>query len=166
MRPTFDASIRGGNFITGKVGLTGISGAATTFSTGATTRDYAILGRAYSKAQVSGGTTPTTDAVSGSTFSLADGKMAIYVWCYNANGDVKVLQGTAVSYADVANGSKALEFPEIPDTLCPFAYFTVKNASGSAFVHGTTNWNTANITIGTVVDVMVLPAQPLTAASA
>jgi hypothetical protein len=60
--------IFGANFATTKAGMTGISGAATTFTT-ANAVIFAIGGKAYSKDAVSGGTTPTTDGVTGAAFT-------------------------------------------------------------------------------------------------
>ena len=57
------------NFITATMvmaaaGLTGLSGAATTFSTGVTI-PFSLMGKAYSKAAVAGGATPVVDIVTG-----------------------------------------------------------------------------------------------------
>ena len=60
----------GGNLCFVSAGLTGLSGAATTFSTGATTLQYTNQGKLLTKAQVSGGATPTTDGVTGTIMTL------------------------------------------------------------------------------------------------
>lgn len=161
MRPSFDASIRGGNFMLTKAGITGLSGAATTFSTGGTVT-YANNGQAYTKTAFSSAASPTADAVTAALLTLKDKKKCIFVWCLDVAGAAKVVQGKQVLTTDVANGAAAVEFPEIPDTLTPFAYVEIANASGADFSLGTTNWNTASITITTPVDVIILPPAPVT----
>jgi len=87
-------AIFGGNVALSSAGLTGLSGAATTYSTGATAVTYAIGGKLYSKAQVSGGTTPTTDVVTGATFkALGKNQGCVFVWTLDASGNYGVAQG-------------------------------------------------------------------------
>lgn len=165
-RPSLDAGVRGGNIMLGNVGLTGLSGGASTYSTGATSRDYSLLGKAYTKAQVSGGATPTTDVNTGAVFlPVKTGKSCLFVWGFDSSGNPKVAQGKIVSTTDVTNGAAALEFPEIPDTMCPFAYHSIAHANATDFQFGTSNWNATGVTVGTVVNVVMLGASPLTASS-
>ena len=59
-------------------------------------------------------------------------------------------------------GNGVLVFPSIPDNVTPVAYFTVKNAAGSAtsvFTFGTTAWDASGITT-TVYPLAGLPARP------
>ena len=113
----------GGTFVATKAGLTGISGAATTYSTGAAAQEYCINGKAYSKAQVSGGTTPTTDKITGAAFKgLVAGKKSVFVFTLNAAGTVGVAQGS-VEAIDTP------QFPTLPDTEAPFAYVIVTAGS-------------------------------------
>lgn len=59
-------------------------------------------------------------------------------------------------------GSGALALPSVPDSVTPVAYFTVKNAPGSAtatFTFGTTFWDASGITTA-VYPVSVLPQRP------
>lgn len=163
MRPSFDASMRGGNICLNKVTLAGLSGAATTFSTTGTTT-FAIGGAAYTKTAISSGATPTTDANTGAAFTpLQTGKKCMFVFGLDASGNTKVAQGPIVNTSDVSNGAAAVQFPEIPDTMCPIGYVEVSHANATAWTFGTSNWNATGVTIGTPVDVILLPTSPLTA---
>lgn len=151
----------GANFATTKAGLTGISGAATTHSTGAAVI-YAVGGKAYSKATITGGTTPTTDGVTGAAFvALAASKGCAFVWCLNAAGDVKVVQGPVMDLNVDGNfvGGRP-DIPNIPATLTAFAYQVTKAAStASSWIFGTGNWNATGLS-HTVQDVLVMPDRP------
>lgn len=151
----------GVNFLAVKAGLTGISGAATTYSTGATSLQYAVGGKAATKAQASGAATPTTDFVTGLAITLTDLQARVVVWCVDVAGTVRLVAGAAVALDSAGNFVRMPEMPAvIPDTLTPIAY-VVHKASGLAgtFTVGTSNWNTAGMT-HTVVDVLVLPSRP------
>lgn len=153
-----------GTLMCTKAGLTGISGGATTYSTGATALMYSVLGKAATKAQVSGGASPTTDAYTGATFAanpLPINFGTVFLWGFDASGNIKVAQGK-VQPLDSA-GNFVLVPPELPyigDLYCPFAYHVVKNGStGANFVFGTTNWNATGLTHA-VVDILTLTARP------
>lgn len=152
--------LNGANFVTTKAGLTGISGAATTYTTGVTV-PFSLLGKAYSKAAVSGGASPTTDAVTGAAITLAINKGTVVLWCWDASGNPKVVQGTTENLD--ASGlfiNSAPQFPDLPDTLAPFAYHVLKNgATGSLFTFGTSNWNATGMTHA-VQDILLLPTRP------
>lgn len=127
--------------------LTGLSGAATTYSS--SLFGYALAGLAFAKALVAGGATPTTDIVTGVAFkALAINQACAFVWVVNAAGVVGVAQGPIVSWTDTTAGSTACPLPFIPaNTFAPFASHTVQNgAAGSAFTFGTSNWNQTGIT--------------------
>lgn len=156
----------GGNFCLAKAGLTGLSGAATTFSTGAAVL-YAIGGKALNKAAVAGGATPTTDATTGAAIAIKAGQGTVVVWCLDAAGAVRVVQGSVEA---VDQSGKFLvappQFPAIPDTLTPFAYSVHKgNPSGHAtplagtFTFGVSTWDTAG-TVHTLADLIALPNRP------
>jgi len=152
------------NLVTTKAGLTGISGGATTFSTGAAAQSYSIGGKAYSKAQVSGGTTPTTDAVSGSAITLIANQGLVALWCLDASGNVKVAAGGVQSLDNAGNFLIPPAFPALPDTLVPFAYHVVKGGSTTSgtWTFGSSNWNSTGLS-HSVVDIMTLPDRPQTA---
>lgn len=147
-------------------GLTGLSGAATTFSTAALTLQFSIKGKAYAKAQVSGGTTPVVDYADALAFTAQGASTACtYVWGFDSAGTIRLVQGSIVAWTDTTASSTAVPFPIIPDGMCPFAYSVIKNSStGTAWTIGTSNWNQSQITVDTPVNVSRLPsAQPETA---
>ena len=149
-----------------KAGLTGISGAASTHSTGATTLQYAIRGKAYSKAQISGGTTPTTDDVSGSAITLTANQGRVVVWSLDSSGNVKCQAGPVVDL-DSAGAFIDGKMPPMPwvdlSSRAPFAYTVHKAGSTTSgtWTFGTSNWNATGLT-HTVVDVLQLPPRPQT----
>jgi hypothetical protein len=156
----------GATFNTVKTGLTGISGAATTYSTGSTSLQYAVRGKAATKAQVSGGTTPTTDAVTGAAITLTANQARAVVWMLNSAGTVFVQAGPVVDLDSAGNyiGGKPPAMPWVDlATYCPIAY-TLHKASSSlsgTFTFGSSNWNTTGMT-HTVVDLLTLPDRPQT----
>jgi hypothetical protein len=153
-----------GNFVLGKAGLTGLSGAATTFTIG-TAIAFALAGKAFSKATVAGGATPTLDAYTGKTMTVQPGKGTVVLWCLDAAGNVKLVQGTAETVDDAGNFMYAPPGFNIPaDDLVPFAYSVHKNlpaagANVTPFVIGTSLWNAAN-SVHTVQDIITLPGRP------
>lgn len=157
---------RGGNQCSTLAGLTGLSGAATTYSTAALTIQYSVGGKAYAKAQVSGGATPTTDAADSLAFDpITANKACVFVWALNAAGTVQVFQGGVVSFTDTTAGSTSCPFPILPDTSTAFAYCVVQGIStvSGNWLLGTSNHNATGITI-TVTNVWRLPVpNPVTA---
>jgi hypothetical protein len=143
-----------------KAGLTGISGAATTFTTGVVV-PYAINGKAYSKAAVAGGTTPVTDFVTGAAITLLANFGTVVVWALDAAGNVRVIKGSTEPLDAAGNFLTAPQFPNMPDTVTAFAY-TVHKAGSTAsgtFTFGVSNWNTTG-TSHAVQDVITLPDRP------
>lgn len=157
--------IRGGTITLTSAALA--LGAGTTQYTTTGTQTFAINGRLYTTVADTGVEVPDTDALTGAAFvALANGDQCLFVFGWLASGEMGVVQGPVVTTADVVDTSAVLDFPAIPATLCPFAYASVANANASAWTFGTTNWDGGTTTIGTVVNVALLPTQPLTAASA
>lgn len=156
-----NSSLPGANFCTTKAGLTGISGAATTYSTGSLTLQYAVGGKAYNKTQVNGGATPTTDAVTAAAFpALAANQGTVLLWGFDASGNIKLAQGSIETLDAAGNFYRAPQFPIMPDTITPFAYVIAKDGStGGAFTAGTSNWNTTGMTYA-VVDILTMPDRP------
>lgn len=152
-----------------KAGLTGLSGAATTFSTGVAIT-YAIAGKAFSKAAITGGVTPVVDVVTAAAITLKAGFGTVVVWALDAASNVVCVQGsTEVLDASGNFRFAAPQFPSLPDTLTAFAYSVHKaGASNSAvplvgtFTFGVSNWNTTGMT-HTVTDVITLPSRPQSA---
>ena len=149
------------NYSTGVAGLTGISGGATTYSTGAAGFSYAIDGKAYSVAQVSSGTTPTTDGNTGNVITLLANQGAMVVWAVNAEGVVSVYQGTVDALDAAGNFKIAPDFPSLPDSVAPFAYTVHKAGStlSGTFTFGSSNWNTTGMTHA-VVSILEMPSRP------
>lgn len=156
----------GGNFCLSKAGLTGLSGAATTFTT-ANPVTYAITGKAYTKAAVAGGATPAVDGVTGGQITLKPGFGTVVVWALDAAGNVKAVQGSTEALNQAGTFQFAApQFPSLGDDLTPFAYSVHKaGAANSAtplvgtFTFGVSNWNTTGVTT-TVTDVIALPNRP------
>jgi hypothetical protein len=149
------------NLVTTKAGLTGISGAATTFSTGSAAILYSLDGKAYSKAQVSGGTTPSTDGNTGLPINLTANFGTVVVWALDKDGNVKVYQGDEEALSASGSFNRAPEFPALPDTVAPFAYSVHKAGSTTSgtWTFGSSNWNATGVTHA-VQDVMELPSRP------
>lgn len=122
---------------------------------------YCINGKAYTKATISGGTTPTTDAITGATHvSLAANQGCVFVLGLDAAGAIKAVQGTVQALDSGGNFIARSEFPLVPDTIAAFCYIVCKNGStGSAWAFGTSNWNATGMT-ATPVSVMMLPSRP------
>lgn len=179
-----NGAIAGGNITLGKAGLTGLSGAATTISTGKAI-DYLNQGRAYTKAAITGGATPTNDAgtpsavagtaASGAAFrplvaqqapaglsTVYTGSACVFVFGLDAAGNVRVAQGPVTQYSDTSAGSTVLQMPQCPDWMTPFSYTVIKlvSATAATWTFGSNNWNATGVTIDTPVDVGVLPATP------
>lgn len=154
----------GGNICLGNFTLTGLSGGATTYSSAAVA--YAIDGRAYSKALVSGGTTPTTDVNTGLAMTLTANKAACFAWLLNAAGTVQVAKGPTVNWTDTSANSTPVPLPEIPASSVLVAYVVIKGGStvSGTWTFGSSNWNATGIVIDTVVNRVTLPTTlPLTA---
>lgn len=155
----------GSTMCTTLAGLTGLSGAATTYSTAALTLQYSIGGKAYAKAQVSGGTTPVVDYADGLAYTpLTVGTACVFVWGFDKDGTIRVVQGQVVPFTDTTAASTATPFPVMPDGIAPFAYSVIQAApanattpyAGSGWLLGTSNHNVTGITI-TVTNVHTLP---------
>ena len=140
----------------------GLAAGTTTTYTVANAFDYTIKGKFGTQfGTKTNQATPTTDAVTGAAFPvIGDDKGAVLVWATNSSGAVQLMQGE-IEDLDAASGEfiVAANFPNVPDTLCPFGYTVIQNQSGSDFTVGSTNWGTAGIT-DTFVDIGTLPSRP------
>jgi len=145
-----DAS--GGSRMLGNWTLTGLSGAATTYSSSAT--PFAILGKALTKAAVAGGTTPTTDGTTGAAMTLVANQAAVFVWGLDSSGTVKVYKGPTQSYLDTSANSTPCPLPPIPDGIAVAATVVIKAGSTTVgtWTFGSSNWNATGITVDTVVN--------------
>jgi hypothetical protein len=159
----------GGNFCLAKAGLTGLSGAATTFTTASAVL-YSIIGKALSKSAVAGGATPTTDAVTGNAITLKAGQGTVVVWALDASGNVKAVQGSVETVDQAGNFQFAPpQFPSLPDTLTAFGYSIHKANpathatpfAGGTWTFGTSLWNVTG-TVHTANDLIAIPNRPQT----
>ena len=166
----FEHHVRTALFVT--AGLTGISGSATTYSTGATAIQFCINNKfATAKSQVSGGTTPVVGAISAAAITLTASHARVIVWCLNIDGTVSCHEGPIVSLDGIAGSDDYQDgrlpaFPAIDyRTYAPFAYHLMKakTTTVGTFTFGTDNWNTTGMD-HTVVNVPgLLPDRPQSA---
>lgn len=113
------------------------AGTTTTVSTTGTTH-YAIRGKAYSAAALSNQATPTTDINTGAAFvGVKAGYGSVFVYGFNAAGDLKCAQGSVVALDSAYDWSDKPQFPTLPDDFCPFGYLTIKAGSTA---DATTGW--------------------------
>lgn len=154
----------GGSRAWGNFTLTGLSGAATTYSSSAV--PFSIAGKMFTKAAVSGGATPTTDGNTGAAMTLTANQAACFVWGLDSSGTVKVYKGATQSYTDTTANSTACPLPNIPDTIAPVAMLVIKAGATTVgtWTFGSSNWNATGIVIDTVVNLAGSPSHiPLTA---
>lgn len=147
----------GGNYSASKAGLTGISGAATTMTTAAALL-YAIGGKAYSRGAIAGGATPTVDAVTGLPITIPTNKGTNVLWCVDAAGNVRLVQGSTEDFDGTGFKTAPPQFASLPDTLTPFAY-SVHTNTGAPFTIGVSLWNQAGAAHA-VQDVLTVPSRP------
>lgn len=160
---------RGLNFCTTNSLLTATGGVTTHDTT--VLLNFAINGKAYTKSGTNATqTTPTTDATDGVAFSdsskkltgvaSAGGQGTVVVWSYNSSGTVKCSMGSVETLN--ADGTFVLrpQFPQILDSLTPFAYQILKHyGQTSTVTFGTSNWNVSGFT-NAIVNVLALPDRP------
>lgn len=147
----------------GPAGLT-LTAAATTYST-STAFNFCNKGLVFAKGTIAATATPTTDGRTGAALAgIVAGQCTVLVWCVDASGAVKVLQG-GIGKCDAAGViTDAPQFPVVPDTLTPFAYSTHRGASTvvGTWTPGSSNWNATGMT-STAYNVSGLPDRPATA---
>jgi hypothetical protein len=143
--------------------MTGLSGAATTFTT-ANAVNYAIGGKGYNKAAIAGGATPTVDGVTGLPITLTANKGTVVVWCLDAAGNVRALQGATEALDASGNFLFAPQFPTVPDHLTAFAYSVHKAGATTVgtWTFGVSLWNATGMT-HTSTSLIALPTRPQTA---
>ena len=142
--------------------LTGLSGAASTYTSSAF--GYALNGDIYAKAAVGSATAaPATDGNTGVAFpAIGANQAAAFVWAVDASGNYKVYKGPTVAWTDTTAGSTACPLPAIPTNVTPFAAHTVQNGStGSNWVFGSSNWNATGVAAITVRNLSQLRNTPL-----
>lgn len=141
--------------------LTGLSGAATTYSTSAF--GFALNGDHFARAAVAGGVTPTTDGATGAANTLTANKARAFVWTVNAAGTIQVFAGPIVDWTDTSANSTVCPLPNIPGNVTPFAAHTVQAGATTVgtWTFGSSNWNATGISAITVRNLCQLRNQPL-----
>lgn len=141
-------------------GLLTTTGAETVYDT-TVAISFEIGGKAYSKATVADGTTPTTAADSSALETLGASEGCVMVWVLNASGTVGVFQSDVKSLDAAGAFINRPEFPNVDlETYCPFAYQVIKAGStASTWTFGSSNWNATGLTV-TNVNVHRLPRRP------
>lgn len=140
--------------------LTGLSGAATTYSHSAF--GYALNGNAGNKTSASGAATPTTDGNTGAAMTLTANQAAAFVWAYDGSA-IKVYKGPTVSWTDTTASSTVCPLPPVPGNVVPFAAHTVQAGATTVgtWTFGSSNWNATGISAITVINLAQLRNQPL-----
>jgi hypothetical protein len=141
-------------------GLLTATGAETVYDT-TVIIDYCINGKAYRKAAVTDGATPTTDINTGAAFPvLTANKGAVAVFMMNAAGTVAVAMSGVHDLDEDGNFKVTPQFPPVPANQCPFAYQILKAGSTAGTItFGSSNWNATGFT-NTIQNVLVLPDRP------
>jgi len=141
--------------------LTG-TGAETVYDT-TVIIEFAIAGKAYRKAAVADGTTPTTDGTTGAAMTLTANEGTVVVWGLNSSGTVSCYKGSTEDLDSAGAFITAPQFPSIPDGICPFAYTILKGGStlSGTWTFGSSNWNATGMT-ATHTNIFTLPARPQT----
>lgn len=157
----------GTNFCT-TMGLLTATGSETVYDTTVAIQ-FCVDGKGFSKATVANGVTPVVDgngdafpalAVTNSDGSIS-GKGACILWCLDAAGTVVCFQSPVEALDGLTTDFlHTPEFPSIPDTVTPFAYQILKQATDGSTADtatfGTSNWDATRFT-NVIVDVMTLP---------
>ncbi len=138
------------------------AGTTTTYSTTGTTL-FCIKGKAYSKAAVTNGATPTTDHTTAAAFvGFTANNGTVVTFSYDSAGTVRCSQGPIQALDVAGNFIISPQFPIVPDTDCPFGYLVLKGASTlvGTFTFGTSNLSSVTGMTYTFVDLMTLPDRP------
>lgn len=141
--------------------LTG-TGAETVYDT-TVIIEFAIAGKAYRKAAVADGATPTTDGNTAAAMTLVANYGTVVVWGLNSSGTVSCYKGSTEALDSAGNFINAPQFPAIPNNICPFAYSILKGGStlSGTWTFGSSNWNATGMT-ATHTNIMTLPDRPQT----
>lgn len=140
-------------------GLLTATGAETVYDT-TVAISYSINGKAYSKAAVADGATPTTDGNGDTLTALTANQGCLLLWCLNAAGTVVVFQSEVQALDAAGNFIVEPAFPTVDlSTYCPFAYQTLKAASTAGTITiGSSNWNATGFT-NTIQNILTIPTR-------
>lgn len=135
---------------------------STLSSTG--TLDYAIKGKAYSRAALSNTATPTTDANTGLAFNpVVTNKGSVFVIGYNAAGALLAAQGSIAALDETGAFIRSPQFPVLPDNFCPIGALVIKagsTASANGWIFGTSNMSSVTGITYSFTDYIGLPDRP------
>lgn len=149
------------NFAASFCGLALDTGATTYDMTAAL--DFAIQGKAYTKATVSNGTTPTTDANTAAAITLGPNQGVAVLWGVNASGTVSVYAGRKQTVTDAGVFDIAPEFAPVPDNIAVFGYSVHKaDSTVTTWTFGSSNWDASGVT-STAQSLLCIPPKPVTA---
>lgn len=128
---------------------------------------YAILGKAYYKAQLSNGATPTTDAVTGLAFLPVPANFgSVYTIGFNAAGTLQVVQGDVNALDAQGRFMIAPQFGPIPNDFCAIGYLVIKAGSTASaspgWVFGTSNQAGVTGITYSMQNCILLPDRPQT----
>jgi hypothetical protein len=157
------------------------AGTTTTISTTGTTV-YGIKGKAYSKAAITNGATPTTDYATGTAFlpipipntapNLALGYGCVYTVGLDHSGNVKVIQGTIAPLDVNGNFITAPQFGALgpqgsgstDNDFCPIGYILVQLGATAVatWTFGSSNLSGVTGAVYTFVDLIGMPDRPQT----
>jgi hypothetical protein len=124
---------------------------------------YTINGKTYSKAGVSNGATPTTDAATGLAFvPLTANKGCTFLIGYNAANVMLVTQGDLVDLSPAGNFMYAPNFGPVPNDFCPVGYEVVKAGSTAvgSWTFGTSVQTPLTGMTYTFTNITTLPDRP------
>jgi hypothetical protein len=155
------------NNFTGTMCFTKVVAAAGTTSTISTTNatDFIINGKFGTQlGALTNQATPTTDFATGEAFpalAINEGVAIVLGTTIDGGTTLKAVQGRIEKLEPgTTEFVRAPSFGPIPDTMCPFAYIIITNAStGSAWTFGTSSFGATGIT-DTYVDIAMLPDRP------
>lgn len=144
---------RGGNFCVAKATLAEGTNANTIKVTNSAGIDFAIDGVMYSKA--------TTDNIAMDALAIqAVSTTCLYLVMINAAGTVSMKKGTEVATADLAAGSKVLQWPACDALKAPIGAIKIVTNSSATFTNGSTDLSASGIT-ATFYDLLTVPSKPL-----
>lgn len=141
-----------GNLCLSNYTLTGLTGAATTFTSVAV--PFSIRGQAFTRAVNTGAAAPTTDAVTGAATTLVANQARVFCFGANAAGTNQVIAGPVSAWTDTTALSTEVRMPSLPDTFCLFATVVIKAGSTTVgtWTFGVSNWNATGIVVDAVAN--------------
>jgi hypothetical protein len=140
------------------------AGTTTTLST-TNAINVSIKGKAYSHAALTNAATPTTDANTGAAFPAIPANFGAAILIgINAAGSLGAVQGGLQALDVNGNFIVSPQFPELPDSYCPFAYEVIKAGSTASsspgWVFGSSNQSGVTGITYALQDICTIPSRP------